>query len=169
LQLSVGQNVVHPNHGIGEVVNVKKMDVVEGFNRYYVIKFLTNNLTSHIPIRKTDDVGLRKTMSETKIERVFETLRATPSELPDHYKQRRKRIEDLFKSGRPVKIAQAVRDLAWRKKSDGLSKADGQFLSKGKNMLVEEISLVTDKTDSETRRDINKVLAKAAKEIGVEA
>lgn len=158
LQLPVGQTVVHPNHGIGKITNVTKMDLLEEFKRYYVIDFFTHDLTSRIPVKKADELRLRKTMSEDKVSQVFNTLRALPQGLPDHFKQRRSQIEALLYSGRPVKIAKAVRELTWRKNKGKLSTTDHQLLTKGRKMLIEEITLVTDSKESETRRKVRKAL-----------
>lgn len=160
---------MHPHHGIGKIVDVKKMDLVDGFNRYYVIEYLTKRLTSHVPVRKTDDLKLRKTMSESKVNDVFDTLQALPYSLPDHHKQRRKILEDLLQSGRPVKVAEAVRELTWRQKSQGLSSWDSQMLSQGREMLTTEIALVTDIGAGKARRKIDEALSESvrAKEMDV--
>lgn len=160
-QLTIGQTVVHPNHGIGTITNVTKLDLLENFNRYYVIDFFTHNLTSRIPIRKISDIGLRKTMSQEKVSQVFQTLRDMPEGLPDHYKQRKRQIEALIHSGNPVKVATAVRELTWRKSIDKLSTSDNQMLAKGREMLIEEIALVTDSDDTETRHKVDLALEKA--------
>jgi CarD family transcriptional regulator len=161
LQLTVGQNVVHPTHGIGEIINIKQMDIVEGFKRYYVIEFLTKKLTSHVPIRKVDDLGLRKIMSEARVEEVYNTLSDTPNDLPGNYKKRRKIIEDLLQSGAPKEIAQAVRELTWRKESEGLSNKEKQLLSQARDKLIAEIAMVTDMTSQQARKYIDQALVEA--------
>ena len=161
MQLSVGQRVVHPHHGIGKIVDVTQMDLVDGFKRYYVIEYLTKRLTSHVPIKKTNELKVRSTMSEEKVEDVLDTLSALPESLPDHHKKRRKIVEDLIQSGRPTKIAQAVRELAWRQERDGLSNWDSQMLSQGKEMLAAEMALVTDSRTGVARRKIEETLTQA--------
>ena len=160
LQYEIGQNVIHPNHGPGEIVDVIEMDLVAGFTNYYVIEF-ARQLTLHIPVRKTDELGLRKTMSKANVADVFATLRDTPHALPDDYKARHQQIEALLHSGHPVKIAQAVRELAWREKDAGLSKIDGDLFTKGKGMLATEIALVTHSDLLEAQENINQALTQA--------
>lgn len=160
-QFAIGQSVVHPTHGAGEVIGIKKMDIIEEFNRYYVIEFLGKRLTLHIPVRKVDDNKIRKTMSKSKMKRVFEILRQIPGKLPDHFKARRKKVEDLINSGYPMKIAEAVRELTWREKSDRLNKIDTRLLSQGRGMLIEEIALVTDSETLEVQEKVDNALARA--------
>ena len=104
---------MHPNHGIGTVTGITRMNVLEEFNRYYVINFITNNLTSHIPIRKIEALGLRKKMSRKKVNSVFKLLKETPEDLPSCYKARRKVLEDLVGSGRPRSRKQGGELLPW--------------------------------------------------------
>jgi CarD family transcriptional regulator len=169
LQLSIGQTVVHPNHGIGKITDVTKMDLVKEFKRYYVIDFITKNLTSSIPIRKMEELKLRTTMSREKVKKVFTELKAIPQSLPKDYKRRRAQLEAEVHSGNPVEIAKAVRDLTWRKESDRLSTSDSQLLTKGREMLIEEIALVTESEtyDASQRVDQALTIAIEAKQIEI--
>ena len=161
LNLTIGQNVVHPNHGIGTVTGITRLNMLEEFNRYYVINFITHNLTSHIPIRKIEALGLRKTMSKAKVNQVLKLLQGIPEDLPGFYKARRKTLEDMLGSGQPLQIAQAVRDLTWRKKKNGLSPFDGQILSKSREILIDEIALVTGCDRLEASHRVDQALAEA--------
>lgn len=160
MQFTIGQNVIHPSHGPGEIVDVTEINLVDGFTNYYVIEF-PRQLILHIPIRKSDDLGLRKTMSQAKVENVYVILQSEPLDLPDDYKQRHQKSEALLQSGSPVKVAEVVRDLAWREKSGGLSKIDGDLFSKGKEMLAAEIALVTHRDIHDIHENINLALSKA--------
>lgn len=155
---------MHPTHGAGQITGVTKMDVVEGFNRYYVIEFLTKRLTVHVPIRNVDESSIRKVMSENKVDHVFQTLQSTPKPLPDHFKARRKKIEGLLQSSLPVKIAEAVRELAWRDHDNGLSNFENKLLSQGRDMLVTEIALASDQSKIEAQEEIERALA-----VGIQA
>ena len=157
-QFSIGQSIMHPVHGAGRIVSVEQIELVEGFKRYYEIEFLAKRLTLHIPIQKVDDLGLREVMTPSKVEKVFQTLHTKPQALSDDYKERRKQIEYLLESGRPLKIAEAVRDLTGRRHSDGLSAGDNQLLSRGKDMLIAEITTVMGSSALEARQEIDRAL-----------
>ena len=100
-------------------------------------------------------------MSMEKVDKVFKTLRDIPQGLPSHFKNRKQEIESLIHSGSPTKIAKAVRELTWRKKSKNLSTSDNQMLAKGRKMLIEEIALVTESDEAETRRRVDLALSQA--------
>jgi CarD family transcriptional regulator len=158
LQLPIGQKVVHPIHGIGKITDVTKLNILDGFSHYYVIDFLTKNLTSHIPVKNTEGIGLRIAMSTDMVDQVLDILRAVPEGLPEHFKLRKKLISDLTQSGRPTKIALAVRELTWRKTSGRLSASDIRILSLGRDMLSEEIALVMDCSTLQVKQDIDLAL-----------
>lgn len=161
MQFSVGQNVVHPAHGAGEIVDVEHQELVEGFKHYYVIEFVGKKLTMRIPVRRTDDVGVREVMSKSRFDRVMDTLRAIPGQLPKNFKKRRKKVEEMIQSGYPTTIAEAIRELTWRKRDAHLTKSDTELLSQGRDMLVTEIALATDKELSQVRKEIDQALAEA--------
>lgn len=100
-------------------------------------------------------------MSMDKVDKVFKTLRDMPQGLPSHFKNRKQEIETLIHSGSPTKIAKAVRELTWRKKSENLSTSDNQMLAKGRKMLIEEIALVTESEESEARHRVDLALSHA--------
>ena len=108
MKYSIGESVVHPAHGAGEIVKVEEQELVSGFKRYYVIEFLAKRLTMRVPIHKTDDLGIRAVMNGARLEQVFKTLRKLPTELPSNFKQRRQHVENLIRSGYPTKIAEAA-------------------------------------------------------------
>lgn len=163
MQYSVGQNVVHPTHGTGEIVDITDEELVEGFKNYYVVEFATKKLTLRVPVRKTDDVGMRRVMTKSRLNRVLNRLQDISGQLPKHFRKRRQKVEEMIQSGRPGQIAEAVGELTWRKKEAKLNQTEKQLLSKGKEMLVTEIAMVTDSKIAEAKKRINKVLAEAVK------
>jgi RNA polymerase-interacting CarD/CdnL/TRCF family regulator len=44
MEFSVGEKVIHPRHGCGQIVGPERLDLVEAFERYYVIKFAEKGL-----------------------------------------------------------------------------------------------------------------------------
>ena len=160
-QFEVGQNVIHPTHGAGEVIGIEQMDLLEEFNRYYVIAFDAKRLTLRIPVRKVDELKIRRVMSQEKLSQVLTTLCSMPQKLPSHFKARRREVEELIQSGYPNKIAQAVRELTWREQNDRLNKIDMKLLSQGREMLIREIALVTGNDQTKARERLERALAQA--------
>lgn len=163
---AVGQNIIHPAHGAGEVIDIENQELVKGFKKYYVVNFEEKRLTIRIPFSHSEDAGLRDLISQDRIKKVLTTLRQLPQTLPKDYKKRRKQIEDKVFSGIPVKIAEAVRELHWRRQHKNLGMADQRLLDQGRELLIQELALATESEETDIQDRIDAALAKsvAAKE-----
>lgn len=170
MEYAVGQNIIHPAHGAGEVVDIEDQELVEGFKKYYVIRFAEKRLTVRVPLSHSEDAGLRDLIPQEKIKQVLTTLRQLPKKLPKDYKKRRKQVEDKIFSGLPVKIAEAVRELTWRRSHKNLGVADQRLLDQGRELLIQELALATDTEHTEIQEKIDAALAEAieAKEATLE-
>jgi CarD family transcriptional regulator len=158
MELSVGDQVVHPKFGAGEITGVEQLELVEGFDNYYVIAIGDRGLVLRVPIRKMEELGVRPVMTPSRLDRVLETLRSTPARLSTDFKTRQARIKEKLKTGRPLKIAEVVRDLTWHKRQSHLSPTDTRLLNQGQEVLATEIALVTDTKLFEARQMIDTAL-----------
>lgn len=159
MQFSVGDRVIHPTYGAGQITDTEDLELIEGFEHYYVIDILAQNVIVRVPMRKMQDLGVRPIMTEAKMAHMLETLRATPSQLSTDFKERRTRIQEKLNTGRPLKIAEVVRDLTWHKRETHLTKADSDLLAHGQTLLATEVALVTDTEVAQARETIDSALA----------
>ena len=158
MKLSVGDRVVHPKHGAGKITGIEQLELVEGFENYYVIEIGDNGLVVRVPIRSREELGVRPVMSPSRLDHVLDTLHSAPRRLSTNFKTRQARIKEKLKSNRPVKIAEVIRDLAWRKQECRLSPTDARLLNHGQEILATEIALVTDGEITEARQMIKTAL-----------
>jgi CarD family transcriptional regulator len=142
MQFSVGDKVVHPQYGPGQIIDVKHRELVEGFEHYYVIELLKNGSTLFIPMRKMKELGVRPVMSQAKLTRVLNILREGPRRLSKDFKVRQARIREKLATARPIKLAEAVRDLTGRRRRDYLTKVDRRLLDEGRELLAAEMAVV---------------------------
>jgi len=159
MEFSVNDYVVHPQHGAGQITGAEQLELIEGFEHYYIIEFEEKNLIVRVPIRKMEELGVRPVITHSRLKRILETLRDTPSRLSADHKTRQTRITEKLKTGRPLKIAEVIRDLTWRKRQDRLSSADSRLLDRGRELLSTEIALVTDTEPAEVQQTITDALA----------
>ena len=161
MEFSVGDQVVHPKHGVGRITGQEQLQLVEGFENYFVIEIGTKGLVVHVPIRKMEELGVRPIMTQSKLPRVMDTLRDTPFRLSANFKTRQSQAREKIKTGRPLKIAEVVRDFTWRKHRKSLSAADARLLDQGLTMLSAEIAMVTNTDPLDTQNTISQMLAQA--------
>lgn len=161
MEFSIGDQVVHPKHGVGQITDQEQLQLVEGFENYYVIEVGDKGLVVRVPMRKMEELGVRPIMAPSKLTRVMDTLQDTPYRLSANFKARQSQAKEKIKTGLPVKIAEVVRDFTWRKHRKSLSAADARLLDQGLDLLAAEIAMVTNKDPFDAQKTISKTLADA--------
>ncbi len=164
MQYLVGENVVHPAHGAGEIVGADEQESTDDSKKYCVIFFPDRKLKIRIPLSRIEDVGLRGIMSSSTYRQILDMLAEAPKLLPQDFKERREMLQSIVSSGYPTKVAAAIRDLTWRSHNKPLNRSDAEMLSEARHRLVQEMALATGKDIP----DINKVVDHAL-EVSVEA
>jgi CarD family transcriptional regulator len=161
MEFSVGDKVVHPHHGPGQITGVEHRELLDGKKCYYVIEIPAMELTVRVPRRKVDHLGVRPAMSRSKVARVLDTLRSKPGRLPQDHKERQEGVWEKIRTSRPIPTAEAVRDLTWRSQYTHLTKKDSELLKRGQDFLAAEMALVSDSEVSEASARIESALAMA--------
>ena len=75
MTFEIDDYIVHPKHGVGEIIGIIDEELVEGFDQYFTITIYGQDLTVNVPVVKMDELGLRHTMSEQKLQKVLAVLR----------------------------------------------------------------------------------------------
>ena len=88
----IGEIVVYPKHGVGEIVKIESMEIASIKTKFYVVKMEQSKLTIRVPLDKQEEVGLRKISSKKIVDEVYYTLKLKP-------KIRRKTPKISFKAG----------------------------------------------------------------------
>jgi CarD family transcriptional regulator len=161
MEFSVGDHVVHPKHGAGRITGAEQLELVEGFENYYVIEIRDKRLVVRVPVCKMEELGVRPAMPRSKLASVMDRLRSMPLRLSANLKTRQARIQEKLKTGQPLKIAEVIRDLTWLKRRARLSGTDAFLLDRSQELLATEIALITDTDATEARRTISMALMNA--------
>jgi len=143
MQFSIGDKVIHPKLGAGEITGEEHRELVKGFGHYFVIKILAAQGIAYVPVHKMTELGVRPVMSEAKLARVLDTLQSVPRWLSKDFKERQKLIQEMLATGYPILIAEAIRDLTCHGRSKRLTDKDQQLLKWGRGLLATEIAVVT--------------------------
>jgi CarD family transcriptional regulator len=143
LQPSVGQIIVHPQHGTAEVSAIETREVGGVEREYVVLRRTEDSLTLMVPLEALEHVGLRTTVDAAEVEGLFRVLRAEPELLELSWRRQHAENEERLASGRIREVAKAVRDLSARERVRGLSPSDGRIYRDARERLVEEIAAAT--------------------------
>jgi CarD family transcriptional regulator len=142
MTFQVGDTVVHPHYGAGVITEIQERHCLGPRKRYYSIELLGDPQTTvMVPLGKEESVGLRQPIPKTRLSRLWRILRAKPQALPDEHKERYAVIEDKLQEGDIFRIAEAVRDLAWRREEKRkLTQVGGRLYETGLGFIASELA-----------------------------
>jgi CarD family transcriptional regulator len=132
-----GDAVVHPIRGAGVVKCVEERQWRGAEALYYRIGLLSqpgSNLM--IPVGSAKQLGLRRAASRSRLLQVWKVLGTDPEGLPIEHKERYQLLEGKLHAGDVLQIAEAVRDMAWRRHREG------RLTTRGKRMYEEGMTLL---------------------------
>ena len=113
-RFDVGDVVVHPRHGAGNVVE-RRRRVVEGCTRTYLeIELTATDLRIMVPCDATAEVGLRPIVGPRRLREIIGVLEAEPDGGDRNWSARRKHYRARLESGDVLALAATIRDLAAR-------------------------------------------------------
>ena len=145
-EFKLGEIVVYPKHGVGEIVKRESMEISSIKTEFYVVKMEQAKLTIRVPLDKQEEVGLRKISSKKIIEEVFNTLKLKPKIRRIMWSRRAQEYENKIFSGDPVKIGEVVRDLYRKNSQPEQSYSERQMFQVALERLAREVAAV-EKTD----------------------
>ena len=159
-EFKIGEIVVYPKHGVGEIVKLEMMELANIKTKFYVVKMEQSKLTIRVPLDKQNEVGLRKISTKKIIEEVFETLKLKPKIRRIMWSRRAQEYDAKIFSGDPVKIAEVVRDLFRKNSQSEQSYSERQMFQVAIERLAREVAAV-EKTDYfQSTEKIEQILSK---------
>ena len=145
-EFKIGEIVVYPKHGVGEIIKLESMEVSSIKTKFYVVKMEQGKLTIRVPLDKQNEVGLRKISSKKIIEEVFSILKLKPKIRRIMWSRRAQEYDTKIFSGDPVKIGEVVRDLFRKSSQPEQSYSERQMFQVALERLAREVAAV-EKTD----------------------
>ena len=74
-EYKIGETVVYPKHGVGEIVKIETMEIAGIKTTFYVVRMEQSKLTIRVPLDKQEEVGLRRVASKKIIDEVYGVLK----------------------------------------------------------------------------------------------
>ena len=145
-QFKIGEIVVYPKHGVGEIMSIDTMEVSSIKTKFYVVKMEQAKLTIRVPLDKQNEVGLRKISSKKIIDEVFNVLKLKPKIRRIMWSRRAQEYDAKIFSGDPLKIGEVVRDLFRKNSQPEQSYSERQMFQIALERLAREVAAV-EKTD----------------------
>ena len=169
IEFELGDNVVYPHHGAGQVIKKENKKIFGETREYLTIKILHNDMTVMVPSCNAGKAGLRRVIDEETVKKVLGVLTADCSEMPKNWNRRFKHNRDKIKTGDIYELAEVVRNLGLREWEKGLSTGEKQMFTRAKKILASELMYALDKDEEAAEAYLDDLLSDSAEQKGIAA
>lgn len=156
----VGDLAVYPAHGVGVIEKIESQEISGCRQDFYVMRILDNNMIIMIPTSNVDHVGLRDIIAKTELPKLFSILKKRDVILDSQTWNRRYRdYMEKIKTGSVFEVAEVYRDLLILRYDKELSFGERKMLDTARTLLVKEISLAKEITESQVESDLDLIFS----------
>jgi CarD family transcriptional regulator len=141
--LKVGDKVIYPNQGLGIIENIQEENYFGQDFQIYHVRILANDTLVLVPSANTEEIGIRKPISEDSIQDIFDFIRNGGVDVTMNWKGRYKEHVDLMKSGTIKDMALVLKSLYYLQLIKPLSFREKKMMERAKELIVTEISEVS--------------------------
>lgn len=136
----VGEKVVYPSHGVGEVVSVNRRNIGGSEQEFYEISIGEKRFM--VATVQADAVGLRRVVTRKAVDEVYKILsdRNFKADTQTWNRRQREYIQKI-KTGSVFEIAKVIRDLRVLSAGKELSFGEKKMLDTAQGLLVSEIAV----------------------------
>jgi len=157
----VGDLAVYPAHGVGIIEKIESQEISGCTQDFYVMRILDNNMIIMIPTTNVDHVGLRDIIPKTELPKLFSILKKRDVVLDSQTWNRRYRdYMEKIKTGSVFEVAEVYRDLLILRYDKELSFGERKMLDTARTLLVKEISLAKEITETQVESDLDHIFPK---------
>ena len=157
--MKIGDRVVYPMHGAGEITDIEEQEVGGVTQSYYVLRLPMGSLKLMLPVDKVDEIGLRDVIDKSKLEELTEILSGKSETSQGSWNKRFHATLDRLKSGDILEVAAVARNLTrqhWKKK---IASGERRLMELSRQILISELVYVLDKNADEVTEWVDKIIA----------
>ena len=154
LQYSVGDFIVYPSHGVGEITDIQTFEIAEEKLEMYNVIFDKEKMTLKIPTIKAKEIGIRKVSSRNEMKKTLEILKGKAKIRRTMWSRRAQEYEAKINSGILTELTEVVRDLFRNSSQPEQSYSERQLYESARDRLAREVAVV-EKTDDD--RAVSKI------------
>jgi CarD family transcriptional regulator len=139
---SVGDHVVYPAHGVGEIKGIETQAVAGMSLEVYVITFDHEKMTLRVPTRKAVGSGLRPLAANDVVTQALTTLKGRARVKRTMWSRRAQEYEAKINSGDLISIAEVVRDLHRAENQPEQSYSERQLYESALDRMAREVAAI---------------------------
>ncbi|EFR33331.1 MAG: CarD family transcriptional regulator [Peptoniphilus harei] len=153
---NIGDKIVYPMHGAGEIVAIEEREILGDVHKYYIMRLPINDLKVMVPVKNAKEIGVRDISDADTMEKVLKALSSEEEvSMPKNWNRRYRYNLDKIKSGDLMEIADVVRSLESLDREKSLSTGERKILNEAKQIIVSEMVLVFEKNVEEVTKLID--------------
>ena len=149
--------VVYPKHGVGQITEIKKINIGGIDVETYILKFEKDKANGMVPVNK--QVHLRPLATINQINKCVSILKSKPKIKRSMWSRRAQEYEAKISSGKIYDLAEVVRDL---NKGDDImidqSYSERQLFEKAYERLLTEFQIVMGSSLEDAQKKLDKAL-----------
>ncbi|CAN7315771.1 CarD family transcriptional regulator [Phenylobacterium sp. LjRoot225] len=159
---SVGDHVVYPAHGVGQVQGIETQEVAGLKLEVYVITFDHEKMTLRVPTAKAKTAGLRPLAETDVVSKALTTLKGRARVKRTMWSRRAQEYEAKINSGDLISIAEVVRDLHRAENQPEQSYSERQLYESALDRMAREVAAIEQIDRDAAITMLNKSLVKTA-------
>lgn len=161
MNFQVGEKIVYPSYGVGIVEQIDSRLGSGSAQRFYLLKICASSLRVMVPFSNADTVGLRRIVKGREVSRILRYLAyggCTPH--PD-WKCRFKENSEKMRTGCLLHVAEVLKSLLVVSQTKQLSFRERKMLDRARYLVVSELAMVKNISESTVEALLTKALTKA--------
>ena len=160
----VGQKVVYPNHGIAVVEQIDTRDIDGCSDEYYLLRLNFNNSLVMVPTRNAGEIGLRRPITTSRCQELFDALAQDFLTPPSEWKNRFKELSDRMRSGDVFSVAEVLKILTFLNLQKPLSFREKRMLDRARYLVISELALANNQAEALIEPRVDQALRGACDE-----
>ena len=156
-EYKIKEYVVYPKHGVGQIIEFKKMNIGGIEIEAYILKFEKDKANGMVPVNKQSH--LRPLATINQINKCISILKSKPKIKRSMWSRRAQEYEAKISSGKIYELAEVVRDL---NKGEDLmidqSYSERQLFEKAYERLLTEFQIVLGTNLENAQKKLDKAL-----------
>ena len=156
-EYKVKDYIVYPKHGVGQIMEFKKISIGGIDVETYVIKFEKDKALGMVPVNKQSHLRALATINQ--VNKCISILKSKPKIKRSMWSRRAQEYEAKISSGKIYELAEVVRDL---NKGDDLmvdqSYSERQLFEKAYERILSEFQIILNLSLEDTQKKLDKAL-----------
>ena len=162
LDFKVGDMVVYPAHGVGQVEGIEVIEMLGQEVTLYAIHFTKDRMRLKLPLAKVKTSGLRKLSSADQMAEAMTVMKGRARIRRVMWSRRAQEYEAKINSGSPVAVAEVLRDLRRNVTGVEQSYSERQIFQSALERLASELAAIEKVAELDAAQKLEQVLREAA-------